>query len=67
MKTSKTTLAKAISMVIAGAAVSVGSVATVSAHTMYNTFKTTEASATDGWTRVARRCQWYSFGPCQQR
>ena len=66
MKTSKTTLAKAISMVIAGAAVSVGSVATVSAHTMYNTFKTTEASATDGWTRVAADANGIASGPASK-
>jgi hypothetical protein len=63
MKTSKTTLAKAISLVMAGVAISAGSVSTVSAHTMYNTFTTTEDSATDGWTRTAPDANGIASGP----
>ncbi|MDX8126374.1 hypothetical protein QLH52_03715 [Methylomonas sp. OY6] len=44
----KTKLAKAVSMTVAGVALSAGA-STASAHVMYNTFTTTAASATDGW------------------
>ncbi|WP_157204971.1 PEP-CTERM sorting domain-containing protein [Methylomonas methanica] len=47
----KTKLAKAVSMAVAGVALSAGAT-TASAHVMYNTFTTTSASSTDGWTRV---------------
>lgn len=45
----KTKLAKAVTMILAGTALSAGAVSTASAHVMYNTFTTTAASATDGW------------------
>ncbi len=51
MTFTKTKLAKSVTMVLAGAALSAGA-STASAHVMYNTFTTTAASATDGWTRV---------------
>jgi hypothetical protein len=53
MKTSKTKLAKAVTMILAGTALTAGAVSTASAHTMYNTFSATLTSATDGWTRIA--------------
>ena len=52
MTITKTKLAKAVSIAIAGSALTAGAVSTASAHVMYNTFTTTESSATDGWTRV---------------
>jgi hypothetical protein len=48
----KTKLAKAVTMVLAGAALTAGAVSTASAHVMYNTFTTTASSQTDGWTHV---------------
>ena len=53
MKITKTKLAKAVTMVLAGAALSAGAVSNVSAHTMYNTFSAPSPSATDGWTHIA--------------
>ncbi len=53
MKITKTKLAKAVTMVLAGTALTAGAVSTASAHTMYNTFSATSPSATDGWTRIA--------------
>ena len=49
MTMTKTKLAKAVTMVIAGAALSAGTVSTASAHVMYNTFTTAASSDTDGW------------------
>lgn len=49
MTINKTKLAKAVTMALAGAALSAGAVSTASAHVMYNTFTTAAASATDGW------------------
>ena len=48
----KTKLAKAITIAIAGTALSVGATAANASTTMYNTFTTTVNTATDGWTRV---------------
>jgi hypothetical protein len=48
----KTQLAKAISIAVAGVALSV-SASTASAHNMYNTFSATGPLATDGWTHIA--------------
>ncbi|WP_426993998.1 hypothetical protein [Methylomonas sp. CM2] len=45
----KSVLAKAIGLVIAGTALSGSAAAST---TMYNTFTTTDTSATDGWTRT---------------
>ncbi len=45
----KTKLAKAVTMILAGTALSAGAVSTASAEVMYNTFTTAAASATDGW------------------
>ena len=53
MKTTKTKLAKAITMALAGAAFSAGAVSTASAETFYNTYSAPSASSTDGWTRIA--------------
>jgi hypothetical protein len=52
MTMTKNKLAKAVTMAIAGTALSAGAVSTASAHVSYNTFTTTAASATDGWTRT---------------
>ncbi len=48
----KTQLAKAISIAVAGIALS-SAASTASAHTMYNTFSATGPLATDGWTHIA--------------
>jgi hypothetical protein len=48
----KTKLAKAITIAIAGTALSVGATAANASSTMYNTFTTTVNTATDGWTRT---------------
>ncbi|WP_262965541.1 VPLPA-CTERM sorting domain-containing protein [Methylobacter psychrophilus] len=48
----KTKLAKAITVAIAGTALSMSATTTFASTTMYNTFTTTATSATDGWTRT---------------
>ncbi len=48
----KTKLAKAVSMIIAGAALTAGASSAFASTTMYNTFTTAAASDTDGWTRT---------------
>lgn len=48
----KTKLAKAVSMAIAGVAISAAAPSAMASTTMYNTFTTPALSATDGWTRV---------------
>lgn len=48
----KTKVAKSVTMALAGAALTIGTISNASAHTMYNTFTTTSAGATDGWTHV---------------
>jgi hypothetical protein len=45
----KTKLAQAVTLAVAGAALSLGAVSSASAHTMYNTFTTAASSDTDGW------------------
>ncbi|WP_052807939.1 VPLPA-CTERM sorting domain-containing protein [Methyloterricola oryzae] len=54
MNKNRTKLAKAISMALAGSALSVAAISDASAAstTMYNTFTTAATTATDGWTRV---------------
>ncbi|WP_434151426.1 hypothetical protein ACR2R6_07555 [Methylocaldum gracile subsp. desertum] len=49
MSKNKNKLTKAVAMALAGTVLSVGAVSGAQAHTMYNTFTTTELSATDGW------------------
>ncbi|UOA07444.1 VPLPA-CTERM sorting domain-containing protein [Methylobacter sp. S3L5C] len=48
----KTKLAKAITVAIAGTALSMSASTTFASTTMYNTFTTTVSTATDGWTRT---------------
>lgn len=52
MKTSKTKLAKAVTMILAGTALTAGAVPNASAETFYNTYSTVTASSTDGWTHI---------------
>lgn len=47
-----TKLAKAVSLALAGSALTIGSVSSASAHTMYNIFQTAEPTQTDGWVRI---------------
>ncbi|WP_150049522.1 VPLPA-CTERM sorting domain-containing protein [Methylomonas rhizoryzae] len=59
-----TTLAKAISTLIAGTALVCTSGSAAASTTMYNTFTTTAKSATDGWTRIAdSNGDGYGTGP----
>ncbi|MBS3955409.1 MAG: VPLPA-CTERM sorting domain-containing protein [Methylomicrobium sp.] len=48
-----TKLAKAVSLALAGSALTIGSVSSASAHVMYNIFQTASPTATDGWVRIA--------------
>jgi len=48
----KTKLAKAVTLAIAGSALSVGASNAIASNTMYNTFTTAATTATDGWTRI---------------
>jgi hypothetical protein len=48
----KTKLAKAVTMAIAGTAISMGASTAFASTTMYNTFTTAASSETDGWTRT---------------
>lgn len=48
----KTKMAKAVSMAIAGAALSAAGSNAFASNTMYNTFTTAATTATDGWTRT---------------
>lgn len=48
-----TKLAKAVSLAIAGSALTIGSISSASAHVMYNVFQTAAPTATDGWVRIA--------------
>jgi len=48
----KTKLAKAVTMVLAGAALSAGVSNAFASNTMYNTFTTAATTATDGWTHT---------------
>jgi len=59
----QTQLAKAISTVVAGVALSSGAMAST---TMYNTYTTTAALDTDGWTRVAADANGYASGPASK-
>jgi hypothetical protein len=60
----KTQLAKAISIAVAGVALSTSAMAS---NTMYNTFTTTAKTATDGWTRIAdTNNDSYGTGPESQ-
>jgi len=59
----KNKLAKAISMTLAGAALSGSALAST---TMYNTYTTTRALDTDGWTRVAADANGYASGPASK-
>jgi hypothetical protein len=50
MKTTKTNLAKAVTLAIAGTALSIGAISTASAHVSYNTYQAADpVGGTDGW------------------
>lgn len=50
MKIKKTKLAKAVTLAIAGSALSIGAISTASAHVSYNTYQAPNATTdTDGW------------------
>jgi hypothetical protein len=61
----KTKLAKAVSLAVAGAALSAGASNALASTTMYNTFTTAAATATDGWTRTGGPSSNGNTGPIQ--
>ncbi len=62
----KTKLAKAITMAIAGTAISMGASTAFASTTMYNTFTTAATTDTDGWTRTYDNGTGTATGPLSQ-